>query len=147
MKKAIHYFLFKIALIVALFLIIDLWAHAQTGGDIAPDTSYAFTYSSASVVADTVTQPRVISIDQTTPAQTWLTAFCFCIGVTLSGVQFMLKRIPTATSVKIGGPVGAFLDFVTFFQRDKSNVIKNTAPPPVQNGIQPPTLSDFKDHK
>lgn len=40
--------------------------------------------------------------------------------VMLTGVQFILKRIPTDVSVKIGGVLGKILDVLTFFQKDKT---------------------------
>ncbi|MBA4196579.1 MAG: hypothetical protein C0459_03395 [Chitinophaga sp.] len=48
----------------------------------------------------------------------WVTTMIECLVVVLPAVQFILKKIPTPASVKIGGVLGKVLDFLTFFQKD-----------------------------
>ena len=77
---------------------------------------------------------------------TWLLSFIASIMAILPAVQFVLKRIPTPTSIKINNWLGVILDFFTFFQPDKSTTIKPSAPPPVQNGVEKPALRDLANH-
>ena len=49
----------------------------------------------------------------------WLSTALSIAAIVLPTIQVVLKRIPTPTSVKIGGIIGKILDFVTFFQKDK----------------------------
>lgn len=78
---------------------------------------------------------------------TWLLTLIGGIPTFLIFAQFILKRIPTANSIKIQGWLGIVLDAVTFFQKDKSTTVSPSAPPPVQNGIEKPTLRDLANHK
>lgn len=50
---------------------------------------------------------------------TWVSTLLSILAIVLPTVQLVLKRIPTPTSVKIGGIVGKILDILTFFQPDK----------------------------
>jgi hypothetical protein len=50
----------------------------------------------------------------------WAQTFLIALLTLLPAIQLVLKRIPTAYSVKIGGVLGKVLDFLTFFQKDKS---------------------------
>jgi hypothetical protein len=78
--------------------------------------------------------------------RTWILNAVETLLLILPGIQLILKRIPTANSIKIQGWVGAVLDFLTFFQPDKSTQIKPSAPPPVQNGVEKPSLKDLQNH-
>ena len=52
---------------------------------------------------------------------TWLQTLISFIIVVAPAIQFVLKRVPTPYSVKIGGWLGKLLDIVTFFQPDKKD--------------------------
>lgn len=78
---------------------------------------------------------------------TWVLSFITAFLAAWPLVQFILKRIPTANSIKIQGVLGSVLDALTFFQPDKSINIRPTAPPPVQNGVEAPTMKDLSNHK
>lgn len=54
------------------------------------------------------------------PVPQWLQIVVIILATVLPLVQWILKRIPTAESVKIGGWIGKILDIVTFFQKDKA---------------------------
>jgi hypothetical protein len=79
--------------------------------------------------------------------RTWILNAIEALMLILPGVQLVLKRIPTPTSIKIQGILGKVLDILTFFQPDKSTQVRPSAPPPVQNGIEPARLSDLANHK
>ena len=51
----------------------------------------------------------------------WLQTLISFIIVVAPAIQFVLKRIPTPYSVKIGGWFGKLLDLITFFQPDKKD--------------------------
>ncbi len=51
----------------------------------------------------------------------WLQTLISFIVVVAPAIQFILKRVPTPYSVKIGGWFGKLLDLLTFFQADKKD--------------------------
>lgn len=97
--------------------------------------------SSISVAAPSDTKVGPIKLP------TWLLSLLGAIPTFLIFAQFILKRIPTANSVKIQGWLGIVLDAITWFQKDKSTTVSPSAPPPVQNGIEKPALRDLANHK
>ena len=62
---------------------------------------------------------EVTPINLTVPM--WLQTLISFIIVIAPAVQFVLKRVPTPYSVKIGGWFGKLLDIITFFQPDKKD--------------------------
>ena len=50
----------------------------------------------------------------------WVETIFFSVLTLLPAIQVVLKRIPTASSVRITGIIGKALDLLTFFQPDKN---------------------------
>ena len=48
----------------------------------------------------------------------WLVSLMTILLSVLPTIQIILKRIPSDTTLKIGGILGKFLDLLTFFQKD-----------------------------
>lgn len=67
----------------------------------------------------TATGPQVVSTVFGIPIPAVIQTLVVAVLVILPSIQFVLKRIPTAGSVKIQGILGKVLDFLTFFQKDK----------------------------
>lgn len=112
MKKV----LFSLFFAVALFSIPP--AKAQTPPQVD-------SLAAKAVAHDTVTAAApgpIIPADNIDgiPIPAWLQTIVIALATLLPAVQLVLKRIPTAYSVKIGGWVGKVLDALTFFQKDKS---------------------------
>lgn len=61
---------------------------------------------------------------------TWVNTLFTILLAALPTIQIILKKIPTDTSIKIGGILGKILDVITFFQRDvgpDGKTLKKTA--------------------
>jgi hypothetical protein len=56
----------------------------------------------------------------------WAQTIFFALITVLPAIQLVLKRIPTTTSVKIGGILGKILDVLTFFQGDITTTSTST---------------------
>lgn len=149
MKKA---FLF-VAITIALFTVPT---HAQMPDEALRDTASQIipgedTTPAKVVLHDTTVSPApgpIIPADNIggVPVPAWLQTIIIALGTILPAVQLVLKRIPTAQSVRITGVVGKILDVMTFFQKDKGTTISSTAPPAVQNGAKTPASKDLQNH-
>lgn len=97
---------------LALFILPAIIFIAMPFLLMAQDTTHIIAGSGSNVIGDLY---NLIS----GYIPTWVSTVLSIAVIVLPTIQVVLKRIPTATSVKIGGVIGKILDFVTFFQPDK----------------------------
>jgi len=100
----------KFTALLSLILMFTLSSLAQSS-DTIPYSPGISTPDGVAGIAAQITQyiPNVGEV---------LTKWLPIVLIIFGAIQFTLKRIPTPFSVKITGPLGWILDFLTAFQKD-----------------------------